>query len=100
MDFFLWGIIKNKVNVPPLPDNLNDLRNRNTAVAQVTPDMRTSVATSHRSDFCRVKASQAKKARGQPSNHKWSHCSMNSKTNVAKLTSDWTIVLSIVRSTL
>ncbi|PNF15394.1 hypothetical protein B7P43_G01012 [Cryptotermes secundus] len=30
-DFFLWGFVKDAVYVPPLPTNLNDLRNRITA---------------------------------------------------------------------
>ncbi|KAG8303110.1 hypothetical protein J6590_108196 [Homalodisca vitripennis] len=40
MDFFLWGFIKDKVYVPPLPASLADLRRRITAaVAEVTPDL-------------------------------------------------------------
>ena len=36
-DIFLWGFVKDAVYVPPLPTNLNDLRNRITAVVnQVT----------------------------------------------------------------
>ncbi|KAJ4452118.1 hypothetical protein ANN_03635 [Periplaneta americana] len=30
-DFFLWGYVKDAVYVPPLPMNLNELRNRLTA---------------------------------------------------------------------
>ncbi|PNF18241.1 hypothetical protein B7P43_G16516 [Cryptotermes secundus] len=32
MDFFLWGYVKDHVYVPPLPTNLNDLKNRITTV--------------------------------------------------------------------
>ncbi|PNF27743.1 hypothetical protein B7P43_G12779 [Cryptotermes secundus] len=39
-DFLLWGFVKNAVYVPPLPTNLNDLRNRITAaVNSVTQDI-------------------------------------------------------------
>jgi len=39
-DFFLWGFVKDIVFVPPLPANLQDLRNRITAaVAVVDRDM-------------------------------------------------------------
>jgi hypothetical protein len=39
-DFFLWGYIKDKVFVPPLPVNVNDLKQRiTTAVASVDEDM-------------------------------------------------------------
>ena len=41
-DFFLWGFVKD--TVPPLPANLQDLRNRTTAaVALVDRDMLTRV---------------------------------------------------------
>ena len=40
-DFFSWGFVKDAVYVPPLPTNLNDLRNRITAaVNSVTQDIR------------------------------------------------------------
>ena len=39
-DFFLWGLIKDTVYVPPLPQNLDELKNRiRTAITSVTPDM-------------------------------------------------------------
>ncbi|PNF17170.1 hypothetical protein B7P43_G09082 [Cryptotermes secundus] len=39
-DFFLWGFVKDAVYVPPLPTNLNGLRNRITAaVNSVTQDI-------------------------------------------------------------
>ena len=38
--FFLWGFVKDKVYVPPLPANLPELRVRiREAVAAITPDM-------------------------------------------------------------
>jgi len=43
-DFFLWGFVKDTVFVPPLPANLQDLRNRITAaVTLVDRDMLTCV---------------------------------------------------------
>jgi len=43
-DFFLWGFVKDTVFVPPLPVNLQDLRNRITAVVTlVDRDMITRV---------------------------------------------------------
>lgn len=57
LDFFLWGFIKDKVYVQPLPANLNDLRNRiNAAVAQVTTDMLKRVwqEIDYRWDVCRI----------------------------------------------
>jgi len=43
-DFFFWGFVKDTVFVPPLPANLQDLRNRTTAaVALVDRDMLTHV---------------------------------------------------------
>ncbi|GBN93349.1 hypothetical protein AVEN_107077-1 [Araneus ventricosus] len=39
-DFSLWGFVKDKVYVPPLPRNLEDLRTRiGNALNLVTPDM-------------------------------------------------------------
>ncbi|PSN43644.1 hypothetical protein C0J52_16671 [Blattella germanica] len=39
-DFFLWGFVKDKVYVPPLPQNLEELKNRiHTAIRSVTMDM-------------------------------------------------------------
>jgi hypothetical protein len=38
-DFFLWGYVKERVYVPPLPTDLDELRNRITAaVNSVTED--------------------------------------------------------------
>ncbi|KAG8290475.1 hypothetical protein J6590_080689 [Homalodisca vitripennis] len=57
MDFFLWGFIKDKVYVPPLPASLADLRRRITAaVAEVTPDLLERVwrEIDYRCDICRI----------------------------------------------
>ena len=41
-DFFLWGFVKDIVFVPPVPANLQELRDRITAaVALIDPDMLT-----------------------------------------------------------
>ena len=56
-DFFLWGFVKDTVFVPPLPTNLQDLRNRITAaVALVDSDMLTRVWSKmdYRIDVCRI----------------------------------------------
>ena len=56
-DFFLWGYIKERVFVPPLPVSLNELKQRiTTAVASVDEDMLRSVWTelAYRIDICRV----------------------------------------------
>jgi len=56
-DFFFWGFVKDTVFVPPLPANLQDLRNRITAaVALVDRDMLTHVwnKTDYRIDVCRI----------------------------------------------
>jgi len=43
-DFFLWGFVKDRVFVPPLPANVVELRTRITAaVAKVTTEMLRSV---------------------------------------------------------
>ncbi|GFG35994.1 hypothetical protein Cfor_03575 [Coptotermes formosanus] len=40
LDFFLWGFVKDRVYVPPLPANVTELRIRITAaVAELTPEM-------------------------------------------------------------
>jgi hypothetical protein len=40
LDFFFWGFVKDRVYVPPLPENVAELRTRITAaVAEVTPEM-------------------------------------------------------------
>ena len=39
-DFFLWGYVKDRVYVPPLPATVDELQERITAaVKSVTPDM-------------------------------------------------------------
>ena len=55
-DFFLWGVCEGHF-VPPLPANLQDLRNRvTTAVALVDRDMLIRVwsGIDYRIDFCRI----------------------------------------------
>ena len=57
MDFFIWGIVKDRVFVPPLPANVVELRTRITAaVAKVTPEMLRSVwqETDYRWKVCRI----------------------------------------------
>jgi len=45
-DFFLWGYIKDRVFLPPLPVSLNELKQRiTTADASVDKDMLRSVWT-------------------------------------------------------
>jgi hypothetical protein len=39
MDFFLWGIVKDQVFVPPLPANFVELQTQITTTAAVTPEM-------------------------------------------------------------
>jgi len=56
-DFFLWGYIKDRIFVPPLPISLNELKQRiTTAVARVDKDMLRSVWTEldYLIDICRV----------------------------------------------
>ena len=56
-DFFLWGYIKDRVFVPPLPISLNELKQSiTTAVASVDEDMLRSVWTEldHRIEIYRV----------------------------------------------
>ena len=56
-DFFLCGYIKYRVFFPPLPVNLNELKQRiTTAVASVDEDTRRYVWTEldYRIDICRV----------------------------------------------
>jgi hypothetical protein len=44
LDFFLWGFVKDRVFLSPLPENVAELRTRITAaVAEVTPEMIRSV---------------------------------------------------------
>jgi hypothetical protein len=57
LDFFLWGFVKDRVFVPPLPANVVELRTRITAaVADVTPEMLRSVRqeTDYGWDVCRI----------------------------------------------
>jgi len=56
-DFFLWGFVKDTAFVPPLPANLQDLRNRITAaVTLVDRDMLTLMwnEMDYRIDVCRI----------------------------------------------
>ena len=56
-DFFLWGYIKDKVYVPPLPTNLEELKIRiKDAVNAVTPDLISNVweEFDYRIDVCRA----------------------------------------------
>jgi hypothetical protein len=56
-DFFLWGYIKDRVFIPPLPVSLNELNQGiTTAFASVDEDMFRSVWTEldSRIDICRV----------------------------------------------
>ncbi|PNF13977.1 hypothetical protein B7P43_G08668, partial [Cryptotermes secundus] len=57
LDFFLWGFVKDRVFVPPLPVNVVELRTRIPAsVAEVTPEMLRSMwhETDYRWDVCRI----------------------------------------------
>jgi hypothetical protein len=56
-DFFLWGYIKDKVFVPPLPRSLPELRQRiTTAIPSITRDTLHKVwdELDYRLDICRV----------------------------------------------
>ena len=56
-DFFLWGYVKDRVYVPPLPATVDELQERITAAAKsVTPDMLQTVWSElvYRIDVCRV----------------------------------------------
>ena len=56
-DFFLWGFVKDRVFVPPLPRDLMELRERiREAFAAVTRDllMRVWTEMDYRLDICRV----------------------------------------------
>jgi hypothetical protein len=56
-EFFLWGFVKDRVFVPPLPGNVVKLRTRITAaVAEVTPEMIRIVwqEIDYRWDVCRI----------------------------------------------
>jgi len=55
--FFLWGYVKDRVYVPPLPANVDELQERITAaVKSVPPDMLQRVWSEldYRIDVCRV----------------------------------------------
>jgi hypothetical protein len=57
LDFFLWGFVKDRVLVPPLPANFAELRTRITAsIAEVTPEMICSVwqDIDYRWGICRI----------------------------------------------
>uniref|UniRef100_T1I6D7 Uncharacterized protein n=1 Tax=Rhodnius prolixus TaxID=13249 RepID=T1I6D7_RHOPR len=54
---FLWGFIKDTVYVPPLPQNLDELKNRiRTAITSMIPDMLSRVWQEfvYRCDIVRV----------------------------------------------
>jgi len=56
-DFILWGYVKDRVYVPPLPATVDELQERITAaVKSVMPDMLQSVWSEldYRIDVCRV----------------------------------------------
>jgi hypothetical protein len=56
-DFFLWGYVRDRVYVPPLPTNLPEVRCRIVvAVVTITPDMLTRVweEFDYRVDVCRA----------------------------------------------
>ena len=58
MRFLLWGFVKDKVYVFPLPANLSELRDRiRQAVAAATLDMLINVweELAHRLNVCRVR---------------------------------------------
>jgi hypothetical protein len=57
LDFFLWGFVKGRVFVSPIPTNVAGLRTLITAaVAELTPEMLRSVwqDTDYRWDVCRI----------------------------------------------
>jgi len=57
LGFFLWGYVKDRVYVPPLPATVDELQERITAaVNSVTPDMLQSVWSEldYRNDVCRL----------------------------------------------
>ena len=59
-DFFLWGFVKDTVFVPPVPANLQELRDRITAaVALIDHDMLTRVwnELDYRLDVCHISQS-------------------------------------------
>ena len=71
-DFFLWGYIKDRVFVPPLPVSLNELKQRiTTAAASVDEDMLRPVWTEldYPIDICHVKKT-----------HTWKICNLKTCT--------------------
>jgi hypothetical protein len=57
LDFFLWGFVKDRVFVPPLPANVAELRTQiDAAVAEVTPEMLRSMwqDIDYRWDVCHI----------------------------------------------
>lgn len=56
-DFFLWGYVKDKVYIPPLPQTMDELQERITgALHMITPDMlhKVWIEFDYRLDVCRV----------------------------------------------
>ena len=56
-DFFLWGYVKDKVYIPPLPQTVDELQERITeALRAIPPDMLQKVWTEldYRLDICRA----------------------------------------------
>ena len=56
-DFFLWGYVKDQVNVPPLPASIPELKVRiRTAIETITPDMLQTVwnELDNCVDVCRI----------------------------------------------
>ena len=56
-DFYIWGFVKDRLYMAPLPADLNDLRHRiEAAAASVTPDTLSKVwdELGYRLDVCRV----------------------------------------------
>jgi len=52
-DFFLWGYVKDKVYVPPLPASIPELKVRiRTAMETITADMRNEL--DYHVDVCRI----------------------------------------------
>ena len=56
-DFFLWGYVKDKVYVPPLPQTMDEVQERiNESIQAITPDMLQKVwmELDYRLDICRA----------------------------------------------
>ena len=57
VDFLLWGYVRNKVYVPPLPASIPELKVRiRTAIETITADMLQTVwnELDYRVDVCRI----------------------------------------------